>query len=105
MKFDEFTNNAKIFDFGNDKQDNVFLGIIGKGDPAISQMIDAEIVQESTIPQKPSGAQAVMEMSPRRLMETTSANGCQKQKNSNAYCCQKCCTYGFSCSTLNRSFN
>jgi len=74
VKFDKFTNNAKIFDFGNDKQDNVFLGILGKGDPAISQMEEAEIVQESTIPNKPSGAQAVMEMSPRRLMETTSAN-------------------------------
>ena len=36
VRFDEFTNNAKIFDFGNGKgKDNFFLGILGKGDPDV----------------------------------------------------------------------
>jgi len=64
-KFDSFTNNAKIFDFGNGKgMDNVFLGIIGRGDASI----DAGDELRGS-PTKP-----VMEMSPQRLMETTSAN-------------------------------
>jgi len=34
--FEEFTNNAHILDFGNAAgQDNIFLGIIGKGDASI----------------------------------------------------------------------
>jgi len=70
--FDEFTNNAKIFDFGNGAgNDNVFLGILGKGESTVD---DSPIRGESTVPTNPSGAQSVLEMSPKRLMETTDAN-------------------------------
>jgi hypothetical protein len=69
VKFDEFTNNAKIFDFGNGKEDNVFLGILAKGDPDLDQDFG-----ESTVPTAPSGAQPVSEMSPQRLLLTGQAN-------------------------------
>jgi hypothetical protein len=70
--FDTFTNNAKIFDFGNGAgSDNVFLGILGKGESTVE---DSLVRGESTIPTQPSGAQPVLEMSPKRLMETTDAN-------------------------------
>lgn len=76
--FDEFTNNAKIFDFGNGAgKDNVFLGILGKGDSAASGTDLRPLLcgtEGSTIPDKPSGQQRVAEMSPKRLMETTDAN-------------------------------
>jgi hypothetical protein len=69
VKFTEFTNNAKIFDFGNGANaDNVFLGILGKGDYGIQN------VNESTVPIEPSGQQHVPETTPRNLMETTDAN-------------------------------
>jgi hypothetical protein len=78
--FDDFTNNAKIFDFGNGAgKDNVFLGILAKGDSA-AQGSDLRPLlcgtEESTVPTKEekSGAQPVLEMSPKRLMETTDAN-------------------------------
>lgn len=36
--FEEFTNNAHIFDFGNGPAtDNVFLGIVGRGNPPIDE--------------------------------------------------------------------
>ena len=69
VRFDAFTNNAKIFDFGNGANaDNVFLGILGKGDYAIQQ------ANESTVPTEPSGQQHVAETTPKNLMETTDAN-------------------------------
>lgn len=78
--FDAFTNNAKIFDFGNGAgMDNVFLGIVGMGDTN-AQLSDANLApkcqedQESTVPRRPSGAQPVEEMSPQDLMSTTDAN-------------------------------
>ena len=78
--FDAFTNNAKIFDFGNGAgMDNVFLGIVGMGDTN-AQLSDANLApkcqedQESTVPSRPSGAQPVEEMSPLELMTTTDAN-------------------------------
>lgn len=67
--FDEFTNNAKVFDFGNGPNaDNVFLGILGKGDYGVTS------VNETTVPSEPSGQQDVEETTPKRLMETTDAN-------------------------------
>lgn len=77
--FDEFTNNARILDFGDGPEaNNIVLGIIGRGDPNIT---DAGILrppllcgEESTIPDKPSGAQPCPVMSPQELMKTTSAN-------------------------------
>ena len=76
--FDEFTNNAKIFDFGNGSSaDNIFLGILRKGDPgAQSDTIrnPACETQPSTVPSAPSGAQPVLETSPKNWMETSAAN-------------------------------
>jgi hypothetical protein len=76
--FDEFTNNAHILDFGNGAgRDNVFLGIIGRGDASVS----AEDIrppacgdENATLPTEPSGQQLVPEMTPQLLMKTTSAN-------------------------------
>ena len=78
-KFDAFTNNAKLFDFGNGRgKDNVFLGILGKGDASASSesatLRKLICGDESTVPTGNSGAQPVTEMSPQRLMETSSAN-------------------------------
>lgn len=74
--FDEFTNNAKIFDFGNGSgRDNVFLGILGKGDSTVDDSsLRAACDSEATLPNGPSGAQAVQEVSPQTLMKTTEAN-------------------------------
>jgi hypothetical protein len=80
-KFDEFTNNAHILDFGNGAgQDNVFIGIIGRGDETIDkgqtirktpcESIDLNMV----LPDLPSGAQPVPDMTPMALMLSTSAN-------------------------------
>ena len=67
--YDEFTNNAKIFDFGNGPNaDNVFMGILGKGDYGTQSMND------STVPTEPSGQQQVEETTPKRMMETSEAN-------------------------------
>jgi hypothetical protein len=74
--FDEFTNNAHIFDFGNGPgQDNVFLGIIRKGDDDSSNgallRSTAECGADNVLPDGISGAQPVEEMSPQRLMLST----------------------------------
>jgi hypothetical protein len=77
--FEEFTNNAKIFDFGNGPgKDNVFCGIMGRGnagtqtkelltEPCLDQAI-------TTVPQAPSGQQCTEEVSPMVAMVTSSAN-------------------------------
>lgn len=76
--FEEFTNNAKIFDFGNGSgKSNVFLGIVGRGDEGTEAKDLRPLLcggEESTVPTGESGAQPVLEMSPQRLMETTDAN-------------------------------
>jgi hypothetical protein len=77
--FDRFTNNAKIFDFGNGAgMDNVFCGIVGRGNASVQQTdIGTSIcVDESqkTIPDAPSGAQCTYEQSPQTAMLTSSAN-------------------------------
>jgi hypothetical protein len=78
VKFDEFTNNAKIFDFGNGRaSDNVFLGILGTGDPTSGSgnLIRGTVCSdETTVPIGLSGAQTVAEVSPQTLMETSPAN-------------------------------
>jgi len=92
-RFDEFTQNAKLFDFGNGKgKDNFFLGILGKGDSVASTGVIREtgcesigakrlehaqacsLGEDSTVPTDPSGSQGAPEMSPQRLMETSAAN-------------------------------
>lgn len=76
--FDEFTNNAKFFDFGNGSgKDNVFLGILGKGDSAVGEDILRPLLcgrEDSTVPEGSTGAQPVSEVSPEELMKTSDAN-------------------------------
>jgi hypothetical protein len=75
--FEEFTNNAHIFDFGNGGgKDNVFVGIIGRGNPPAQQEANGSL--ES--PLVASAAEAVStlpcteEVSPQVAMATSSAN-------------------------------
>jgi len=76
--FDEFTNNAKIFDFGNGpNQDNVFVGIIGRGNIGTQQdEPTTPCVDESlkTVPEQPSGAQGSLVVSPQVAFATSRAN-------------------------------
>ena len=85
VKFDEFTNNAHVFDFGNGSGiDNVWMGILFRGNQGLdlssntrSVLCDTERIDKearSVIPDSPSGAQPVPEMSPQELMKTTCAN-------------------------------
>ena len=78
---DEFGNNAHFLDFGNGPGiDNIFVGILGRGDGTIEkgseirgdpcEMIDLNKV----VPDFPSGAQFSPVMTPMELMLTTSAN-------------------------------
>jgi hypothetical protein len=83
--FEEFTNNAHIFDFGDGPgRNNVFMGIIGRGNQeAVGDFSHQPCLpNSSTIPAAPSGAQTGDETTPQNLMETTSANV-------NDYTCQK----------------
>ena len=81
VKFNDFTNNAKIFDFGNGAgNDNVFVGIVGKGNQGLDVKPTPSLCGGdggSTLPQGPSGAQPALEVHPQVLMATTSAN-CEK---------------------------
>lgn len=75
--FEEFTNNAKIFDFGNGAGiDNVFVGIIGRGNANAQQDIPDQCKEESlkTVPEAPSGAQCTETVSPEVAMITSAAN-------------------------------
>ena len=83
--FDEFTNNAHIFDFGNGQtDDNVWLGIMGRGNPTIQD----NIIQETgcisehtkTLPTGRSGQQCIDEVSPQELMK-------QSKENVNEFIC------------------
>lgn len=77
--FEEFTNNAKIFDFGNGAgKDNVFVGIIGRGNAGVQQEVTSSTcpIDQSlnTVPAAPSGAQCTEEVSPQMAMATSAAN-------------------------------
>jgi len=77
VKFDEFTNNAHIFDFGNGAgKDNVFLGILGKGDADATgnRVRDESSCPQTTVPDPGSGAQWCKEMRPQDLYMISSAN-------------------------------
>ena len=81
VKFDEFTNNAHIIDFGNGAgMDNVFIGIIGQGDEALDMAALSRksacdnVDLNNVIPDFPSGAQPVPDLTPVKLMLSTSAN-------------------------------
>jgi len=78
VKFEEFTNNAHIIDFGNGAgKDNVFVGIVGRGDPSMDEgaiirkdPCDASDLN-NVLPKGISGAQPVEVMSPQKLMLST----------------------------------
>lgn len=79
VKFDEFTNNAHIFDFGNGAGiNNVWLGILHRGNIGVDADSSSKksllCGGESTVPEAPSGAQPGYVTTPQDLMETTSAN-------------------------------
>ena len=75
VRFDSFTNNAHIFDFGDGAgNNNVFLGILGKGDPAADDNVLRPGCGTETLPDGPSGAQFTPEVTPQHLLETTRAN-------------------------------
>lgn len=83
VKFDEFTNNAHIFDFGNGGGvDNVWCGIQGRGNSTLGadntdslKKICEGIGQgNETLPDGNSGQQPELEVSPQKLMKTTCAN-------------------------------
>ena len=66
--FDQFTNNAHIFDFGDGPGDNnVFLGIYGNGDELVSGNVIRPL--ESTLPDYPSGPHPCATMTPQDYME------------------------------------
>ena len=65
--FEEFTNNAHIYDFGNGpNKDNVFVGIIGRGNEGpqtdILQKPVCDDQATNTIPAAPSGQQCTEEV-------------------------------------------
>jgi hypothetical protein len=76
--FEEFTNNAHIFDFGNGAgKDNVWCGILGRGNSPLSASQirpTCTTADQTTVPQSPSGQQPVLSMSPQQLMESSPAN-------------------------------
>jgi hypothetical protein len=78
VKFDSFTNNAHIFDFGDGPGvNNTFMGILGKGDAAEdsgNKVRPGTDCPETTIPDGPSGAQFCPELKPQDLYATSSAN-------------------------------
>ena len=71
--FDAFTNNAHIFDFGNASgQDNVFLGIDGRGDndPKQKEFNQARPTDTDRV----CRAKPAKEMSPQRMLRVSDAN-------------------------------
>jgi hypothetical protein len=77
VKFDTFTNNAHIFDFGDGAgKNNVFLGILGRGDPdsATNSLRPGTACEESTVPGPGSGAQFCPELRAEDLYRISAAN-------------------------------
>lgn len=78
VKFDEFTNNAHIFDFGDGPgMNNTFLGIYRTGDLDASSGQDVRsgpLCPETTVPTGPSGAQCVPEVRPVKAMQDGRGN-------------------------------
>jgi hypothetical protein len=77
--FDEFQNNSHIVDFGNGPgKDNVFIGILGRGNagPQDNEILKpvCEDQAVTTVPAAPSGQQCVVEVSPEVAMVNSSAN-------------------------------
>jgi hypothetical protein len=78
VRFDEFTNNAHIFDFGNGAgNDNIWLGILNRGNLGTDVTVAKNACSEpgtETLPDGPSGAQPSEVTTPQELMRTSSAN-------------------------------
>jgi len=78
VKFDSFTNNAHIFDFGDGPGvNNTFLGILGKGDASEdsgNRVRPGATCPETTVPEPGSGAQFCPELTPQELYETSASN-------------------------------
>jgi hypothetical protein len=75
VKFDEFTNNARIFDFGNGAgKDNVFLGIMGRGNKSASDLGLGRVSGRPTDANLVCQAKAPTEVHPAAFMKTTDAN-------------------------------
>jgi hypothetical protein len=80
VRFDEFTNNAHIFDFGNGAGiDNVWVGILNRGNQGLDAGDDKKVLLcgdpiDDVLPDRPSGAQPGEITTPQDLMETTAAN-------------------------------
>lgn len=76
--FEEFTNNAKVFDFGNGAgKDNVVVGIMGRGNAGVQVETDKPVCLDealTTVPSAPSGQQCTEEVSPEKALITSSAN-------------------------------
>jgi hypothetical protein len=76
--FEEFTNNAHIIDFGNGSgKDNVFIGILGRGNATTQQnVLDTTCMDQAlnTVPSAPSGQQCTEEVCPQVAMATSAAN-------------------------------
>jgi hypothetical protein len=77
--FDEFTNNAKIYDFGNGAgNDNVVCGIMGRGNE--EAQLDVTVTktctdqEANTVPSYPSGQQCVIEQSPQTVLFSSSGD-------------------------------
>ena len=70
--FDEFTNNARIFDFGNGPgKDNVFLGIEGRGNVASAF---GALSERPSPTDKVCSTKPAKEMSPQYYLMTSDAN-------------------------------
>ena len=73
--FDEFTNNATIYDFGNGAgRDNVVVKIVGRGNPGAQTPMKPLLCQDSsqsTVPDAPSGPTCTEEISPQMAMATS----------------------------------
>lgn len=71
--FDEFTNNATIYDFGNGAgKDNVVVKIVGRGNPGLQTLPPVSCMDpQSTVPSAPSGPACTEEVSPQVAMATS----------------------------------
>ena len=83
VRFDEFTNNAHILDFGNGAGiDNVWVGILNRGNLGIdaeegakkSSLLCGNGSGGDVLPTPPSGQQSYEVTTPDYLMKTSSAN-------------------------------
>lgn len=76
--FEEFTNNAHIFDFGNGGgKDNVFVGIVGRGNPPAQQAANGSLespLVTNAAPSALSPLPCTEEVSPQVAMATSSAD-------------------------------